>query len=136
MSESAATQPATQQRGDFQGEALGRSRVVYEFDIPESLQSEEMTETLGMVKLNGREEKAASKRSRGDGTQLAYELVKASLYEVDGRRVKRGEHEDEKLWNNMDPILRNLMLSAYAELHTPEDDVTENFIKGRREKVG
>lgn len=130
MSEAAA------QTGNFQGESQARSRVIYEFDIPEAHLSEEITATIGLVKLNGREEKAASKRSRGDSTQLAYELVKQSMYEVDGRKINRGQHEEEKLWNNMDPILRNLILSAYAELHTPEDDEAENFIKGRREKVG
>jgi len=124
------------QTGNFQGESMGRQRVVYEFDIPERHQSEEITGTVGLVKLNGREEKAASKRARGDSTMLAYELVKQSMYEVDGRRINRGQHEEEKLWNNMDPILRNLILAAYAELHTPEDDEAENFIKGRREKVG
>lgn len=113
-----------------------RARVIFEFEIPESLRCEDIAETVGLVKLNGREEKAASKRARGDSTSLAYELVKQSLWEIDGRKLNRAQHEDEKVWNAMDPILRNLMLSAYAELHTPEDDVTESFIKGRREKVG
>lgn len=117
-------------------ESERRARVVYEFDIPEDLRCDDIQSTIGLVKLNGREEKAATKRSKGDSSQLAYELVKMSMREVDGRLINRGQHEEEKIWNAMDPKLRNLILAAYADLHTPEEDETENFIKGRREKVG
>jgi hypothetical protein len=114
----------------------GNARVVYEFPIPASLTNEYIQKSIGMVKLNGREEKAATKKSKGDNAALAFELVKASLREVDGRKLDRRTFEEEKVWNVMDPKLRNLAMAAYAHLHNPEDDETENFLSGVQEKVG
>ncbi len=130
MMESAS---AFQDRVDSQSQS---SRVVYQFNVPEELCSEDVAKTIGLVKVNGREEKTASKKARGDNTMLAYELVKLSLYEVDGRRLKRAEHEAERIFNAMDPKLRNLVMAAYAKLHSPEDDETENFLGTMKEKVG
>jgi hypothetical protein len=122
--------------GALQGVAQGQAREIYEFDVPESLRNELVKESVGMQKLRGNDEVEATKRAHGDSVRLAFELVKLSLIEVDGRRLKRGDGEDETVWNNMEPMLRQLLLAAYAELHTPDDKVTENFLKARRIKVG
>lgn len=113
-----------------------KARVVYEFKIPDSLKTEEFQSSVGLVKLSGREEHAATKRAKGDQGSLAFELVKASLFEVDGKRLNRSKFEDERVWNAMDPKLRNLVMAAYAHLHSVEDEEAENFIQGVTEKVG
>lgn len=122
--------------GALQGAPQGPARAVYEYDVPESMRNDVVRQSIGMQKLRGNDEVEATKRAHGDSVRLAFELVKMSLVEVDGARLKRGEGEDETVWNNMEPMLRQLLLAAYAELHTPEDDVTANFLKARRVKVG
>lgn len=112
------------------------NRVVFEFPVPKKYRNEVVNESVGMVKLRAAEEELASRKARNDSTKLAYELVKASIYEVDGKKLSKGDAEEETFWSNCDPKLRQLLLAAYAELHTPEDEDAENFLKGMREKVG
>ncbi len=111
-------------------------RVVFTFDIPEKFRNEAARETVGMVKLTGAEEELASRKARNDTTRLAYELVRTSIFKIDGRVINRGNAEGDKLWNRIDPKLRQLLLAAYADLHTPEDDETEDFLESRKEEVG
>jgi len=120
----------------LQGIETARAREVYEFDVPKKYANEAASRTLGFVRLTGDEELEATKTARGDSVRLAFELVKLSLIEVDGKRVAKHEGQDESIWNKMRPELRQLCLAAYGELHNAEDDETEVFLKGRRTKVG
>ncbi len=122
--------------GALQGVPQGPTRVVFEFDIPESLRDDNVKESIGLRKINGTEEVEAARACGGEGMRLAFELVKQSLHEIDGKVLNKGDMEHETKWSNMDPKVRNLLLAAYASLHTPEDDETENFLKTRRAKVG
>lgn len=120
----------------LQGAPQGPFRMVFEFDIPEALRDETVKESIGLRKINGTEEVEATKACGGDGMRLAFELVKQSLHEIDGVVLNKGDMEHESKWERMDPKLRNLLLAAYASLHTPEDDEVENFLKTVRAKVG
>ena len=114
----------------------GDPREVYVFDVPDGYQSDLVKKEVGLIKLTGGEEAEATRKAEGDSIRLAFELVKQSVWEVDGKPLKRFEAEDEKVWNDMDPRLRGLLLSAYGELHTPPEKVAANFLKGMRTKVG
>jgi hypothetical protein len=128
MSEAAAVFTGQVPKGD--------PRDVYIFDVPEGYQSELVKKEVGLVKLRGGEEAEATRRAEGDSIRLAFELVKQSVWSVDGKQIQRHNAEDEKVWNDMDPRLRGLLLSAYGELHTPTEKVTSNFLKGMRTTVG
>lgn len=113
------------------------SRPVYTFPVPEELKvPDHIEKTVGLVKLKPREELRASKRADGDAYTLAYELAKAAMYKVDGKLVNVGEGEDEMLWGKMDPMLRQLILTAYNKLHSPDDGVAKSFLDGMKVTVG
>lgn len=108
-----------------------RKRAVFVFPIPEPMRDEVVKESIGLVKLKPAEELLASKRAMGQNYQLAWELAKASLVEVDGAKLNREDGQDERVWSEMDPQIRQLVLMAYNDLHNPEDDVIKNFLKGK-----
>lgn len=112
------------------------TRVVYEFPIPKKLANEHVTESVGLIKLTAEEEQKATKLSRGDSGRLAFELVKQAFHSVDGKPLDRNNAEEETAFNKMEPKLRQLLMAAYAHLHSPEDDETENFLAAMTEKVG
>lgn len=122
--------------GALQGVPQGPVRAVFEFDIPDELKDDVVKKTVGLRKINGAEEVEATKSCGGDGMRLAFELVKQSLHEIDGKVLNKGDMEHESKWERMDPKLRNLLLAGYASLHSPEDDEVANFLKSRRAKVG
>ena len=110
-------------------------REVHIFDFPAEFHGE--AKTVGMVLLTANEELQASARSRGDSFRLAYELAKASLYEVDGRRVGVEDGSVDEAWTKFSPKVRQLLLSAYSDMHTvDEKQVVAPFLKTRRVKVG
>lgn len=122
--------------GALQGVPQGPAREVYEFKIPESYDCEACHESISLCKLRSAEEVEATRACQGESMRLAWELSKMSLCEVDGRRLARGDGEVDAAWDKFDPKLRALVVAAYAKLHTPEDDETENFLATMTTKVG
>jgi len=120
----------------LQGVPQHKTREIYEYDVPAEFGNDVVKKTIALAKLRGEDEVEATKRASGDSVRLAFELVKLSIVEIDGRKVNHGEGEEETIWNGMEPKLRQLALAAYADLHTPSDSVTANFLKAKRMRVG
>jgi len=111
-----------------------KTRPVHVFAIPESLANG--TTSVGMVTLTAEEELLAWKRSRGENARLATELVKASLAEVNGEPVTLHDGSVDAFWKDLHPKIRQLVLTAYADLHAAEEDDQKAFLASRRVKVG
>lgn len=111
------------------------SRVVYEYDVPAEYAGLREIKTIGLVELTAEEEMQATRRARGDGIRLAFELSKQSLHEVNGEKINHSDGSGDRLWNEMPPKVRNLVLRAYTELHSPDDEATMGFTASRRVKV-
>jgi len=111
------------------------ARPVFRFTVPGSLQKEGITE-VGMVQLTSNEELQATKRARNDTHRLAYELAKQALVEIDGTRVTAADGSIDTAWERMHPKLRTLVMTAYGELHAPEKEDIDSFLKSQRVEVG
>ncbi len=122
--------------GALQGVPQGPAREVYQFPVPDIYRSEHVRESVGIRKLRSAEEVEATRACQGESMRLAWELSKMSLCEVDGERLLHHEGQVDTKWDKFDPKLRSLIVAAYAKLHTPEDDETENFLAGMTTKVG
>ena len=62
-----------------------RERIVYTFTIPESIKGD--VRTIGLVELTADEEIAIEARCKGAGERRAVEIVKATVWEVNGARI-------------------------------------------------
>lgn len=115
-------------------EGKSNARPIHRFTIPEALANG--IEEVGLVQLTSNEELRATKRSRNDTHRLAYELTKQSLVEVNGDPVKEGDGSVDAAWSSMEPKVRTLVLAAFGELHTPEEEDLSNFLKSQQVIVG
>jgi hypothetical protein len=115
-----------------------RDRPVYEYDLPEEIagQDEYVKKSIGLVKLEMSEEIQAAERANGNQARLAYSWARFSLVEVDGRKLNKGEGEDETVLEHCDPSIRELILSAYADMSTTKEGVTKKFLASRKVKIG
>jgi hypothetical protein len=115
-----------------------RDRPVFEYTLPDEMkgQDEYVKQSIGLVKLEMSEEIAASERANGNQAKLAYAWARFSLVEVDGRKLNKAEAEDETILEHCDPQIRELILSAYADMSTTEAGVTKKFLGSRKMKVG
>jgi hypothetical protein len=119
-----------------QEQASPRNRVVYTYDVPQILhRGDDPVTSVGLVELSADEEMLATKRARNDGVRLAYELAKQSLVEVNSKPVSVVDGSSDTVWNRMSPQVRNLVLQAFAELHTPPEGAIEVFLKSRQARV-
>ena len=115
-----------------------QTRPVFEYELPEEIAGadEYVKKSIGLVKLEMSEEIAASDRSAGNQARLAYSWARYALVEVDGRRLNKGEAEDETVLEHCDPQIRELILAAYADMSTTKDGVQKKFLASRKIKVG
>jgi dihydrodipicolinate synthase/N-acetylneuraminate lyase len=112
------------------------SRPMYEYTIPESMGGKVKSVTL--IELTAHEELQATKRagSANDAMfKLAYELAKQALVEVNGEKVGLADGSVDTAFNSMSPGVRNLVLQAYAELHSPPEGAAEGFKASRKVRV-
>lgn len=138
--------------------AARTARVIHEYDLPREVAAESGYGAVGVVILTAQEEIDATRRSRGDAIRLGFELPKACLrvvYPMNAEaqagtdeqpgterelgRPKRVGHEDgslEEAWEKIGPKGRQLIMTAYADLHTPSDGGAASFLKSRRTSVG
>lgn len=112
-------------------------RPVYVFDLPEELagQDEHVKQSVGLVKLTLDEEMQALARAAGDSIKMAYYCARASLVEIDGRKLNKGEAEDESVLRHADPVIRQLIVAAYGEISTTSEENSKKFLASKRVKV-
>ena len=119
-----------------QERASGASRPVYRYDVPRKLAKISGIEKVGLVQLTPDEELMGTKRARNDQARLAFEWAKQSLVEVNGKPVSLADGTSDKAWNDMHPKVRGLVVVAYGELHTPEEDEITDFLGSQTTTIG
>lgn len=112
-----------------------RDRIVYYYTIPASASHGE-PRRVGLVELTAKEELLAAKRSHNEGAKLAYEMAKLSLVDIDGKRMSTTDGSADTEWDSMPPKMRNLVIQAFADLHSPKDDDTAVFLSTRQAQAG
>lgn len=113
-------------------------RAIYEYTLPEELQALDDTyvkKSIGLVKLEMSEEIAAGENAKGNQARLAYRMARFALWEVDGRRVSKGDGEDESILEHTDPQIREMILIAYTDMNTAEEAVAKKFLASRKIKA-
>lgn len=114
------------------------NRPVFEFDLTDELVALDdpyIKKSFGLVKLRMEDEVKAATGVSGNAAKLSYNMAKASLVEVDGRRLNRAEGEEETVLNHMDPAIRAIILDAYADLCSVEEDAAKKVRASRKIKV-
>lgn len=114
-------------------EATKSSRTIYLYEIPKEL-STDIT-SVGLIQLTAGEEMQAAKRSGSDPIRLVYEQVKQCLVEVNGEHVSLADGTADAAFDRMPPMIRNLVMTAYGQLHTPPEEATSGFLKSRSIRV-
>ena len=109
------------------------NRPVYEFTIPKKYANG--ISSIALVKLSLREEMAATERGKNSSRKVATEMIKASLIEVNGKRLDIANAEDDEVWATMDPQIRSFVLLAYGQLHNVEDEDAESFLASQKVRV-
>ena len=117
-----------------ESEGKANARPIHRFTIPEALANG--IAEVGMVQLTSNEELRATKRARNDAHSMVYELAKQSLVEVNGAPVKEADGSADTAWASMQPKVRTLVMAAFGELHTPEEDDLKDFLKSQQVTVG
>jgi len=120
----------------------GSSEVaLHEYAIPKSLLSlADGVTHLGLCELTVDDELTATKRARGDGVRLAFELVRESFRST-GRKGSDGkvartmlssaDGSMDKAWAALHPKLRQLVVTAYNDLHSPKESDVAGFLESR-----
>lgn len=109
-----------------------RDRITHTYTVPHRLAQGGAFESIGLVELNAEQEIFATKRAKGDPVRLAWELAKECLVQVNGKAVSEADGSRDSAWEGMGPKLRNLVLSAYNDLHAPEDADAASFLGSRK----
>lgn len=118
-------------------EAVKRERAVYVFEIPQEIIEELGPEirSLGFRELTAGEELAATKRSKSDPLRLVVELVKQALVLVNDEAVSLANQSVDRRWDEFPAKIRSLCLTAYSEIHNPEEESQKAFLKSRVTKI-
>jgi dihydrodipicolinate synthase/N-acetylneuraminate lyase len=114
------------------------SRPIYVYEIPAKIGVP--MKSVGLVELTSREEMLAAKLARGDGEgvptmRMATELAKMALVQVDCRPVSASDGSVDKAWEALGAKGRNLVLTAYVQIHHVSDEDTSSFIESRQVRV-
>jgi hypothetical protein len=116
-----------------------RRKIVtkYVFDIPASAQTKDTDPTqITLVELSADDERMARKIGGADPAKQAEELVKLSLYAVNGKAVNQAEAEADFYWERFGAKMRHLMLLAFTRTHATTDQEEESFFGSMRTEVG
>ncbi len=109
--------------------STAKIRAVYEYKVPPEVANG--IDKVALVKLTAREEMMATSRARNDAIRLAYELAKSSLVEVNGEVIDKTNGDDDVMWESMDPLIRDLVMTAYGDLHSTPTEVAKSFLDSR-----
>lgn len=108
-------------------------RPTYLYDVPKGVDPN--VQEIGLVEVTAEEELMAAKAAGREEARIAYELVKHSLISINGQPISTIDGSADAAWQNMTAALRQLVLGAYSEIHTPADGAAAAFLKSRRVKL-
>jgi hypothetical protein len=112
-------------------------KLVHVYKVPSKLVPEVGVSSVGLSTLTTGEELMVFKLAgRGDAAKLASEMAKACIAEVDGRPMSTTDGSADSFWSSCHPKLRQLILTAYGNLHSPEAEETEDFLSSGQVRVG
>lgn len=109
-------------------------RTVHTFDIPDNIPGE--VRQVAIKELTAQEELTAIKRAGMDVGRIAMERVKEAIVEVNSEKVSLLDGSTDKVWVGMSPVVRDLISSAYLEIHQPKEETTALFLRSRKVRVG
>lgn len=116
--------------------ARGRNdRPLYVFKIPPRLSAESGIKEIGIVELRASEELIVTRSALGDSAKTAFELAKASFRQADGKPLSAFDGTVDKLWEDLKPAVRLLVLQAYNSVHQPKPEETLAFLSSREVRV-
>jgi hypothetical protein len=106
-----------------------RDRIVFEYNIPESLGGGKggVPQKVSMTQLTAEQELQASKIGRFDMMKAQYVATKMSIVEMDGKAPDKGGGGLDSFWERCDPRLRSLLLQAYNKISSPTKEEEEGF---------
>jgi hypothetical protein len=116
-------------------EATSSKRPVYLYEVPPQLAQESGVAQVGLVTLSADEELTCFKRARNDSAKMATELSMAALVEADGKKLSGTDGSVDSFWKNLDPRVRQLVMTAYGELHAAKEEDQQSFLKSRTVRV-
>ena len=130
----------TSLRDAMQSTFASTARVIYWYDIPPRIAATTGVAKIGMVELYTFEELMATNRAPfGNVSALSQELAKEAIRFVNDEKVNSGDGSVDRFWasqkQNM-ARLRQLVTTAYGEIHNPDQGETKVFLQSRREAVG
>lgn len=117
----------------FDGTPKPDDRPLYVFQIPAAYAS--TVKSFGLVEITADEELLAAKLAGSDRMKIAHLLASFSLREVDGKPVSFGDGSSEAAFRKMAPKERNLLMTAYADIHTVSEEAAAGFLKARTTKL-
>ena len=137
MTSTAAVQDRVQEspRDMNEARAVKQTRPVYTFDFPSGIASTEV-QSIGLVQLTSDEEIMATKRASNNPASMAQNLTLQALVEFNGQSVSMADGSTETAWRKLSPKQRGLLITAYGELHTPEDSDIRDFLASQKVRVG
>ena len=122
------------------------ARVRYAYAIPANLVPQNKGVThLGIYEITTGEELMATKRAGGNPIRLAYELSLEALRfvgtadangAVTWTPVNTGDGSADRAYAQLHPKVRNLLMSAYNELHSTKEEEVGSFLGSRTADVG
>lgn len=127
------------------------ARAIYRYKIPASMAGlARDVATIGLVEITPDEEIMATKRCSNQPIRLAYELSLEAFREIgmagplgqDGRptvvshRLSTADGTADRVWRQLHPKIRTLVVTAYNELHNPKDGEAQDFLSSREVTTG
>lgn len=113
--------------------AAKRPSTVHMYTIPENIPGD--VRKVGIKELTAQEELMASKRAGGDPFRIAYEAAKQSLVEVNGNAVSLADGSADKVWAEMHPQARELIVLAHRKVHSASEEDTADFLQSGTVRV-
>ena len=119
--------------------ARQQPRMIYWFQVPPRIGEPLGIERIGMVELLTGEELMATKRVGTELVRLGFELAKEAVRFINNEPVNTGDGTADAFWGRpgkgMSKI-RQLILTAYGQIHNPETEDVASFLKSLSTTVG
>lgn len=120
-----------------QASALDAGRPKHEFTIPESARTLATDpKQVCLRQLTIAEEMRAVNASQALKTSAAYELIKAAIVEADGKPVTWDAGGKESFLEGCSPKVRQLLISAFERVNTPQAKEVEDFLASATVRIG
>lgn len=111
------------------GDLAPQKRVeqIWTFNVPKKLSDVTGIKSIGIVEMRVEDEVMATRRANGDRARLAWELALQALVRANGKEVSIADGSADIVFNKH-PKLRNLIVTAYGQVHQPEEDEAKDFL--------